>query len=180
MTTAAQHIRQASAHEDAAYRHENKLEEQMKAAGAEMYAAFAIAAKGSDELKGRKIDDKALLRLYKSTKPRPWWDAALKEAGFASSLGDKAARQKASYLIQWHVDVDAARARRSAGQLQQATAQQRLRKQRTASARSMTSRSKAVTATEAARITKAAESNEARRLLKEEKDECCPTCGRPL
>lgn len=157
MSTAVQHIRQAVAHEAAAGRHEGKAEEQLKSAGAEMYAAFVLAAKGSEELRGRKLDDKAIARLYHSTKPRPWWDAALKEGGFGA--GDKASRQKAAYLIQWHVDIDSARARRAQGRLQQASAQKALRKQRDMRTRSMTSRSESgsgVTAVEAQRITKAA------------------------
>lgn len=154
MTTAAQHIRQAAAHEDAAGRHEGKAEEQLKAAGAEMYAAFTLAAKDAPELKGRKLDDKAIARLYQSTKPRPWWDDALAAGGYERG---KATRQKAAYLMQWHLDIDAARARRASGRLQQAAAQKALRKQRATRARSMTSRSElSVTSREASTITTAA------------------------
>jgi hypothetical protein len=142
MSSATQHIRQAAAHEDAAGRHSNKFEEQMKAAGAEMYAAFVLALKGAEEYRGRKLDDKAILRIYQSTKPRPWWDKELVQGKLRPTLGESAARKAATYLIQWHVDPEGARARRAHGQLQQAAAQKKLRNQRTAAARSMTSRSK--------------------------------------
>ncbi|MBF6571701.1 MAG: hypothetical protein IVW54_22910 [Candidatus Binataceae bacterium] len=124
------HIRQAVAHERAAAGHEDKYENQMKAAGASMYAAFVAAVRSSDEHKGRKIDDKAILRLYKSTAPRPWWDAALLAARVTTTAG-KADREHSKRLIQWHVDLDGARQRRAQHALRVVSGRKSLSKQGT-------------------------------------------------
>jgi hypothetical protein len=136
-----QHIKQAAAHEDSAGRHVEKYEQQMKAAGASMYAAFVLAAKAAPDYQGRKIDDKAIARIYQSKAPRPWWDAALIAAGVAA--GKAADRDRAVRLIQWHTDPDAAQARHAQRQLQQAAAQRKLRAKRATEARGMTSSRKA-------------------------------------
>ena len=107
-----QHIRQAQAHADAAVRHEDRYGQQMRAAGSSMYQAFTLALKGADEYRGRKLDEKAILRLYKSTTPRPWWDAHLTTAKLVDASG-KADRDRARRLIQWHVDPDGAQERRA-------------------------------------------------------------------
>jgi hypothetical protein len=133
-----QHIRQAAASEVAAGRHEDRYAAQMKSAGASMYAGFCLALRASDEFQGRKIDDKAILRLYQSTKPRPWWDEHLKAAKFVDSKGH-ANRHAATRLIQWHVDPGAAEARHAQGKVQQLVAQKKLAKQRTTAARGMNS-----------------------------------------
>lgn len=131
---AVTHIRAAVAHERAAAGHEDKYENQMKAAGASMYAAFAAAAKAAPEHQGRKIDDKALLRLYKGTAPRPWWDAALAAAKLTTGSG-KADRDHAKRLIQWHVDLDGARARRAQHAIACVSGRKKLSKERTSAAR---------------------------------------------
>lgn len=104
-------IRSAVAHERAAAAHEDRYANQMKAAGASMYHAFTLALKGVEEFKGRKLDDKAIERIYKSTKPRPWWDAALAAAKFLDGK-QRADRDHALRLIQWHLDPEGAYARR--------------------------------------------------------------------
>lgn len=105
-------IRAAAAHEDAAGRHEDKYEQQMKSAGASMYEAFVLALRGAEEFRGRQIDDKAILRIYQSTRPRPWWDEHLKAVGLLAAPG-RADRERATRMIQWHVDVNAAKGRRA-------------------------------------------------------------------
>lgn len=105
-------IRAAAAHEDAAGRHEDKYEQQMKSAGASMYEAFVLALRAAPEYQGRQIDDKAILRIYQSTKPRPWWDEHLKAVGLLAAPG-RADRERATRMIQWHVDVNAAKGRRA-------------------------------------------------------------------
>lgn len=131
-----QHIRQAAASETAAGRHEDRYSAQMKSAGASMYAAFCVALRAVPEHQGRKLDDAAVLRIYKSTKARGWWDEHLKAAKFVDAKG-AAKRQAASYLIQWHTDPAAAEARHAQGKIQQLVAQKRLSKQKVATARSM-------------------------------------------
>jgi hypothetical protein len=125
------HIRQATAHEDAAGRHEDKYAQQMTAAGHSMFTAFTLALKGAEEFQGRQIDDKAILRIYQSTKPRPWWDKALKTAdvlveGRAERTPD---RERAKRLIQWHVDPTGASARRAQHALKEAARRKKLEKQ---------------------------------------------------
>lgn len=106
-----QAIRAALGHERAAAGHEDKYEQQMRSAGASMYAAFALAAKSQPEYQGRKLDEKAIARLYKGTAPRKWWDEHLAAAKVVDGKG-KADRDRAKRLIQWHVDPDGAAARR--------------------------------------------------------------------
>lgn len=120
-----QHIRQASAHETAATRHEDRYEQQMKAAGASMYQAFCVALRASEQYHGRKIDDKAVLRIYQSTAPRKWWDEHLAAAKYPG-------REEAKRLIQWHVDPAGAAARRAQHTIRTLAGKKRLAAQRTA------------------------------------------------
>lgn len=117
-------IRAAVAHERAALNHEDKYEQQMKAAGASMYAAFATALKLTEDYQGRQIDDSAVLRIYRGTKPRRWWDAHLA----AAKGGD---REYAGRLIQWHIDPDQARRRRAQHAIACDAVNKRVAKQRT-------------------------------------------------
>jgi hypothetical protein len=126
-----QHIRQAQAHADAAIRHEDRYGQQMRAAGASMYQAFTLALKGADEYRGRKLDEKAILRLYKSTTPRPWWDAHLCTAKLVDASG-RADRDKAKRLIQWHVDPDGAQERRAQAAMRALASKKRLSDQKVA------------------------------------------------
>ena len=119
MSQIHQLIRSACGHEDAAVRHEDKYEQQMKAAGASMYQAFTLALAAAPEFAGRKIDDKAVLRIYQSTRPRPWWDAELKAAG-VDAQKQAVDRERAKRLIQWHVDPEAAKGRRAQHALKEA------------------------------------------------------------
>jgi hypothetical protein len=152
-------IRSAAGHEDTAGRHEDKHEQQMKSAGASMYAAFALALKAAPEYQGRKIDEKAIQRIYQSTKPRPWWDAHLLAAKL--TVGVKADRERAARLIQWHLDPVAASARRAQRALQDAARRKKLDKQRSVATHGPRTARKAATverreAAHAARITEAA------------------------
>lgn len=144
-----QHIRQAAAHETAATRHEDRYEQQMKSAGASMYQAFSIALRASEQFQGRKIDDKAVLRIYQSTAPRKWWDAHLAAAKYPS-------RDEAKRLIQWHVDPAGAQARRAQHVLSVVASRKKLEKQRGAETRGSTLTPKPVReAAHSARITEA-------------------------
>lgn len=134
-----QHIRHAAAAERAAGGHEDKYANQMKSAGAAMYAAFKAAILEQPDWKGRKLGEHVIQRVYESSKPRPWWDAYLKEAKFTDEKGE-AKRDDAKRLIQWHIDPTGAQTRRAQRQLQQAAAQKRLReKRRQQSSQGMTS-----------------------------------------
>lgn len=151
-------IRRACGHEDAAGRHVDKYEQQMKAAGASMYEAFTLALKAAPDYKGRKIDDKAIARIYASTRPRPWWDGHIKAAGVEKT--PDAGRERAKRLIQWHLDPEAAAARRAQRALKEAERRQKLAKQQRVSATRgprMAPKSEAREATHAVRVTKAAE-----------------------
>jgi hypothetical protein len=108
MSQIQQAIRAARAHEDAAGRHEDKYEQQMKSAGESMYSAFTLALRAAPEYQGRQINDAVILKIYKSTSPRKWWDAALAEAGIEA----KNARDWSMRLIQWSVDFEGAQKRR--------------------------------------------------------------------
>jgi hypothetical protein len=159
VSTIQQHIRQAAAHEDAAGRHEDKYEQQMKSAGASMYEAFVLALRAAEEFKGRQIDDKAILRIYQSTKPRPWWDEQLKAAKLIAANG-KADRERSTRLIQWHVDPNAAQGRRAQHALKEAARRKTLDKQgrgKTHGARVDRKRSQATEAKHSARVTEAAQ-----------------------
>lgn len=150
MSPVIQHIRQATAHEEAANKHEDRYEMQMKSAGASMFAAFKLALAAAPEYQGRKIDDKAIERIYQSTKPRPWWDSALKAGGVKETAG-KPPRKRAAALIQWHLDPISAAGTYGAVKVMQAAAQKRLRAQRAAQTRPVTSRAKAAPSTAAMR-----------------------------
>ena len=133
-----QHIRHAAAAERAAGGHEDKYSNNMKSAGASMYAAFRTAMLAQPDYRGRKVEEHVVRRVYESTRPRPWWDAYLVEAKFTDEKGTPR-RDTALRLIQWHLDPEAAIARRAQGQLQQAAAQKKLRQQRATKTRGMTS-----------------------------------------
>lgn len=122
-------IRAAAANERAAAGHEDKYENQMKAAGANMFHAFTLAIRSAPVYKGRKLDDAAVLRIYKSTSPRQWWDEHLAAAKFVDGRG-KADREHAARLIQWHVDLEGARARRAKHALSCVSTRKRVEKQR--------------------------------------------------
>lgn len=107
LRTAAGHERAArEAEESAAKTYEMK----MKSAGASAYAAFVLAAKAAPEYQGRKLDEKAIARIYQSTKARPWWDQHLAKVKVS---GAPATREWSNRVIQWHVDPEAAVARRA-------------------------------------------------------------------
>jgi hypothetical protein len=94
-------IREASAFENAAAKHDDKYENTMKSAGASMYAAFADALRAQP---GRKdADDKLVRKIYESTAPRPWWDELLKEAGYRRDSEPRKRMLGATVLIQWHL-----------------------------------------------------------------------------
>jgi hypothetical protein len=140
------HIRQAIAHERAAGSHDDKYEQQMKSAGAEMYAAFEAALRAAPEYKGRQIDDKAIARIYQSPTRRPWWDKELAVA----SIKAKDRRDYALRLIQWHLDPSKAQANRGREIAYQASA--RLKDQRVTPARGKRPPQDEPTPTEAAKI----------------------------
>jgi hypothetical protein len=109
-------LRTAAGHERAAQAAEavgaKQYEMKMVSAGAAAYGAFALAIKAAPEYQGRKIDDSAIRRIYSSTKARPWWDAHLKAVKVE---GEPAGREWGKRLIQWHIDPEAAKARRAHG-----------------------------------------------------------------
>ena len=106
LRTAAGHARAASDTLSAA---DKTFEMKMKSAGAAVYEAWGLAVRAQPEYQGRKIDDKALERLYAGTTPRPWWDRHLEQIKVE---GKPAGRDWAKRTMQWHLDPDAARARR--------------------------------------------------------------------
>jgi hypothetical protein len=124
LRTAAGHARAAQDAEAAAVK---TYEMKMKSAGAAAWEAWGLAVRAQPEFQGRKIDDKALVRLYESNRPRPWWDRYLSAVKVE---GKPASRDWAKRTLQWHTDPDAARARHATGLLQQAVAQKKLREQR--------------------------------------------------
>lgn len=128
-TSITQSIRAAAAHEAAAGRHDERYEQQMKAAGASMYAAFCAALRAAPEFQGRQISDRTVLNIYQSPKPRPWWDKELAAARLIAKDGKTADRERAARLIQWHVDPAGAAARRAKHALTLAAGRKRLEKQ---------------------------------------------------
>lgn len=94
------HIRQAVAHERAANSAEDKYEQQMKAAGYEMWTAFCMAARAAPERSGRRSEEKDLLKLYHGTEKRKWWDDDLAKV---DSIKVKDKRGFAIDVIQWHL-----------------------------------------------------------------------------
>lgn len=140
-------IRAAAAHERAASSHEDKYENQMKSAGASMFAAFTLAIRQAPVYLGRRLDDGAVLRIYKSTSPRPWWDEHLAAAKLVDGKG-RPDREHAKRLIQWHVDLDGARARRAQHSLKVMASRKRVAAERTSAARgsTVTPKSEPVTA----------------------------------
>jgi hypothetical protein len=107
LRTAAGHARAAN---DALAAAEGTYEMKMKSAGASVWEAWGLAVRAQPEYHGRKLDDKALVRIYESTKARPWWDRHLSAVKFA---GKPVNREWAKRTLQWHTDPDAARARRA-------------------------------------------------------------------
>lgn len=107
LRTAAGHERAALDAEAAASK---TYEMKMKSAGASAYSAFALAIRAAPEYQGRKIDDKAISRIYQSNKPRPWWDQHLAKVKVS---GAPATREWAKRTILWHMDPEAALARRA-------------------------------------------------------------------
>jgi hypothetical protein len=107
LRTAAGHARAAN---DVLANAEGAYEMKMKSAGASVWEAWALAVRAQPEFHGRKLDDKALVRIYESTKPRPWWDKHLSAVKFA---GKPVNREWAKRTLQWHTDPNAARARRA-------------------------------------------------------------------
>jgi len=107
-------LRTAAGHERAAHAAEaggiKQYEMKMVSAGASAYSAFVLAIKAAPEYQGRKIDDAAIRRIYSSTKARPWWDAHLKAVKVD---GEPADREWGKRIIQWHIDPEAAKARRA-------------------------------------------------------------------
>jgi hypothetical protein len=80
----------------------------MKSAGAAVYEAWGLAVRSQPEYQGRKIDDKALERIYSGTTARPWWD---KHLAAVKVDGKPADREWAKRTLQWHLDPDAAKER---------------------------------------------------------------------
>lgn len=107
-------LRTAAGHERAAREAEaegnKQYEMKMKSAGASAFAGFVLAIKAAPDYQGRKIDDAAIKRIYESTKPRPWWDQHLAKV---KAEGKPATREWAKRVIQWHLDPEAAIARRA-------------------------------------------------------------------
>jgi len=107
-------LRTAAGHERAAHAADaagtKTYEMKMASAGASAYGAFMLAIKAAPEYQGRKIDDAAIRRIYSSTKPRPWWDSHLKAVKVEGKPAD---REWGKRLIQWHIDPEAAKARRA-------------------------------------------------------------------
>lgn len=130
-------IRAALANERAAAGHEDKYSNQMRSAGANMFHAFTLALKTAPEYVGRKIDDKAVLRIYKSTAPRKWWDEHLRHAKFLDGKG-RPDRDHAARLLQWHVDPEGAQKRRAKHVMQVVASRKKVDKQRTQAARGST------------------------------------------
>lgn len=106
LRTAAGHARAAN---DVQAQADRTYEMKMKSAGAAVYEAWGLAVRAQPEYQGRKLDDKALERLYAGTTPRPWWDKHLASIKVDGKPGD---RDWAKRTLQWHLDPDAARARR--------------------------------------------------------------------
>ena len=154
-------IRAAAAHEDAASRHEDKYEQQMKSAGASMYQAFTLALAAAPEFQGRRLDEKAVLRIYQSTRPRQWWDAELVAARLLAGPagGQKADRERAKRLIQWHVDPAGAASRRAQHALKEAARRKSLNAKSNARAQGarVPPKSEAREARHAAKVTAAAQ-----------------------
>jgi hypothetical protein len=105
-------LRTAAGHERTAYAAEVTGQKQyamkMASAGASAYSAFVLAIKAAPEYQGRKIDDAAIRRIYKSTRVRPWWDVHLRAVKIEGKPAD---REWGKRLIQWHLDPMAAQAR---------------------------------------------------------------------
>jgi hypothetical protein len=108
LRTAAGHARAANDVEEQATK---QYEMKMRSAGASVYEAWGLAVRAQPEYQGRQLDDAALERIFKSNKPRPWWDRHLEAVKVNGKQGD---REWASRTLQWHTDLDGARARRAA------------------------------------------------------------------
>ena len=102
MTTALQHIQKAAAHVDAAGRADEKHVQQMKAAGAETFAAFVLVMK--DAGKPVPTEPAAFDKFYAYAR-KDAWDAALRQMNKDREWGKR--------ILQWHIDPAAALARRA-------------------------------------------------------------------
>lgn len=98
-----QYIQKAAAHEDAAGRADEKYQQQMKAAGAELFEAFKLVM--ADAGKPVPTDPVAFDRFYAYARKADW-DAAL--------AARKKDREWGKRLMQWHIDPEAAQARKAA------------------------------------------------------------------
>jgi hypothetical protein len=130
LRTAAGHARAAR---DVELQADKTYEMKMRSAGAAVYEAWGLAVRSQPEYHGRKIDDRALRRIYESTKARPWWDRCL---AAVKVEGKPATRDWAKRTMQWHLDPDAARARRAQGQVRSAAHHKRVKAQAAAGAAS--------------------------------------------
>ncbi len=128
LRTAAGHARAAR---DVEVQADKTYEMKMRSAGAAVYEAWGLAVRAQPEYHGRKIDDKALRRIYESTKARPWWDKYLSAVKVE---GKPATRDWAKRTVQWHLDPDAARARRAQGLVRSAAHHKRVKAQAAAGA----------------------------------------------
>ena len=99
---ASLHIRAAKGHEDAANRHLERYENQMRAAGAQLYEAFkmVMTAAGKPPILGQKW------RRWYNTAPRAAWDLELAKENLD--------RAWANDVMRWHVDLGDARGRLNA------------------------------------------------------------------
>jgi hypothetical protein len=153
-------LRTAAGHERAALQAEAQAaktyEMKMVSAGASAFHAFELAMKAAPEFQGRQIDEKAVRRHYESTKPRPWWD---KHLAAVRVNGSAATREWGKRLIQWHIDPEAAKARR-ARRIADDTARRKVQKVKTERAARQTQgpRGPQVTRAEANRVVAASTS----------------------
>jgi len=119
MSTALQHARQARAHEQAAERHErqalDRYQQQMKAAGAEMFAAIKVLAKEAD-LPEPPSSPREYERYMQGRAGRELAQpvrtllANLNQTAHGS--GTRKDREWVKRITQWHTNPEAAQARR--------------------------------------------------------------------
>lgn len=150
LRTAAGHARAAN---DAMSAADKTYEMKMKSAGAALYEAWGLAVRAQPDFQGRKIDDKALVRIYESTKARPWWD---KHLATIKVDGKPADREWAKRTMQWHLDPDAARARRAQAVVRSTAHHKRVKEAAARGARTPQARSEPTTG-EMRQVRKAAE-----------------------
>lgn len=124
-----QYIQKAAAHEDAAGRADEKYLQQMKAAGAELFQAFKLVM--SDAGKPVPTDPGAFEKFYAYARKADW-DQAL--------AARKKDREWGKRLMQWHIDPEAAQARKAAKLVIDAKARLANAARRTAKAKNQGSR----------------------------------------